>query len=78
MNEALAYRIPEACAVSGLSRTVLYDLFKRGVIVPRKSGTRTLVLHKDLQRYLETLPAGAAQQSSVHRSRKSGAVERVA
>jgi hypothetical protein len=67
LNEALAFQIPDACKVSGLSRTALYEAFKRGAIIPRKNGSRTLVLARDLQRYLETLPA--AGQSSVHRGK---------
>lgn len=63
MNDTiLAYQIPDACRVSGISRTSLYEHFKTGAITPRKDGKRTLVLARDLKRFLEGLPA--AQSSA--------------
>jgi hypothetical protein len=69
----LAYQIPKACKVSGLSRTALYLLFKQRVIIPRKHGHRTIVLAKDLERYLEGLPAAEQLSPPPHLNRRKPA-----
>jgi excisionase family DNA binding protein len=56
MTEVLAYTIREACLASGIGRTTLYQLLKSGALRARKHGKRTLILHGDLQRWLERLP----------------------
>ena len=52
----IAITIPEACAVSGLGRSSLYEIFKEGKLKPRKHGKRTLILLEDLENYLRSLP----------------------
>jgi excisionase family DNA binding protein len=54
---ALAYTIREACEASGIGRTSLYELLKSGALRARKHGKRTLILHKDLNRWLDSLPS---------------------
>ena len=57
----IAYTIPEACAATGLSRTTLYRFISEAKSLPaRKCGSRTLILHEDLKRFIENLPAQAA------------------
>ena len=51
--------IPEAVALSGLSRTKIYNLIKTGQIQPKKAGKRTLIMVEDLRHSLENLPAAA-------------------
>jgi hypothetical protein len=71
MNEGiLAYNILEACRVSGISRTSLYEHFKAGTITPRKDGKRTLVLASDLKRFLESLPAAQSPTTSIPKHRQ--------
>ena len=53
----IAVNIAEAVAISGIGRSSLYEVFKRGGIKPRKLGKRTLVLVADLENYLTSLPA---------------------
>jgi hypothetical protein len=57
----LAYRVGEACAVSGIGRTALYDLIKSGKLVARKCGRRTVILVDDLAVALENLPKSRAE-----------------
>lgn len=52
----LAYSVPEAAEMIGVSRSRMYQLMAEGVIAARRLGGRTLVLHDDLVRYLGSLP----------------------
>ena len=64
MNEQLsrkfAFGVEEAAELSGLGRTSLYQDIKDGRLPARKRGRRTIVLAKDLRRYLENLPRKGA------------------
>lgn len=51
-NHPLAYSIKEASAVSGLSRTTLYELRKSGLLSMVKVGNRTLIRHDALDAIL--------------------------
>jgi len=48
--------MPEAVEYSGLSRSALYVALKRGDLVARKAGRRTLISFADLEAYLASLP----------------------
>ncbi len=52
----VAYTIPEACATTGLSRSLLYIALKKGKLVARKAGARTIIESVELRRYIATLP----------------------
>lgn len=54
--ERLAYSVTEGADLIGMSRRQLYRLIGTGVIEARKSGTRTLVMRDELERYLASLP----------------------
>ena len=54
--QKLAYTIPEAVKVSGLSRDTFYRWHHDGTITMRKSGSRTLILAAELEHVLEHLP----------------------
>jgi excisionase family DNA binding protein len=56
--EKLAYRIPEAVAAIGISRTGIYELIKAGRLRVRKVGTRTLIERAELERMVRELPPG--------------------
>jgi len=58
----ISVTILEACELSGLSRSTLYKLFKdpSAGITPRKVGSRTLILVKELEDYLNNLPSEVA------------------
>ena len=53
MSEKLAYTISEAVAVSGLGRTMIYELIKRGELSVAKVGARTLIRRQDLEAMLD-------------------------
>lgn len=55
----IAVTVPEAVQLSGIGRTTLYEIFKRGDIKPRKQGKRTLILVDELEAYLRSLPGAA-------------------
>lgn len=51
----LAYRLPEAAQIAGLSRSTLYKLIKEGKLRASKSGRRTLILKTELERFLREM-----------------------
>lgn len=56
-TEVLAAPIPDACRISGLSRSEIYRRLATGDILAVKSGSRTLILIDSLRAYLASLPA---------------------
>ena len=56
MDTPLALSIPDAVRLSGCSRSALYVALKRGDLIARKAGRRTLISFADLQDYLASLP----------------------
>ena len=46
----------EACKVSGIGRTKLYEAIADGRLTARKCGSRTIILRADLERFLTSLP----------------------
>ncbi len=52
----VAYSVSEVLKTVGISRTTFYALAKCGKIKVRKIGTRSFVLAKDLDAWLESLP----------------------
>jgi excisionase family DNA binding protein len=48
--------VPEACRVSGLGRTKIYEAIAAGRLKARKFGKRTIILRLDLQQFLVALP----------------------
>jgi excisionase family DNA binding protein len=51
-----AYSVNEVCAVANVGRDALYGAIKRGELVARKLGKRTVVTAPDLERFLQGLP----------------------
>lgn len=56
--------IPDACQISGLCRSSIYECFKAGKLTPRKHGRRTLLLVSELQEYLESLPTANLSEAA--------------
>jgi excisionase family DNA binding protein len=54
--EPLAAPIPDACHISGLSRSEIYRRLAAGDIRAVKSGSRTLILIDSLRAYMASLP----------------------
>jgi excisionase family DNA binding protein len=60
----LSMTVEQAVERTGITRTRFYELFKEGVITPRKSGRRTLVLAEDLETYVKSLPTGVSRHAA--------------
>lgn len=56
MQSPLAVTIPDAVKATGMSRTSIYEALKRGDLIARKAGRRTLISFADLEAYLASLP----------------------
>lgn len=57
MTDKLSLSIPEAVALTGLSRTTIYRAIGERRLVARKNGGRTVILRCDLEAFLSALPA---------------------
>lgn len=55
-----AYTVNELMHEIGIGRSKLYAEIKAGRLRPRKIGKRTIFLAKDVEDYLESLPASDA------------------
>jgi excisionase family DNA binding protein len=64
MNPAVVVSIPEACAIARIGKTRLYELINSGELPARKMGNRTLIIHSDLVKYLQSLPPVTVKQAS--------------
>jgi hypothetical protein len=61
MSTPLAHSIPEACSLACTGRTALYEAIRSGALRAVKRGRRTLVLHHDLIRWVQSLPSVAVK-----------------
>jgi excisionase family DNA binding protein len=59
--EPFAISISEAVRLSGIGRSSIYEAIRRGDLLIRKSGRRSLVLTSELQRWLSELPTSEAR-----------------
>jgi excisionase family DNA binding protein len=55
--EPEALSVAQACAILGLGKTKLYELIDSRALKARRLGRRRLVLRRDLQEFLESLPS---------------------
>lgn len=56
--EPLAMSVAQFVALSGLSRSKVYELIKSGDLATKKCGSRTLILRADVESFLAALPPG--------------------
>jgi excisionase family DNA binding protein len=56
----LAYRIDDAAAAIGISRSTLFEYIKDGRIPSRKIGASTVIRHRDLEAFLDAAPLSVA------------------
>lgn len=55
-DEPLSYRIPQVRKKTGFGRSFIYEEIRAGNLIARKAGGCTIVLHSDLEAYLNNLP----------------------
>jgi len=55
--EPEALSVEQACAITGLGKTKIYELVGSRALKTRRLGRRRLVLRRDLQEFLEKLPS---------------------
>jgi excisionase family DNA binding protein len=56
----IGYTMKEAVSVTGVGRTSIYLAIRRRELRAVKKGARTIILDRDLRRWLEGLPASNA------------------
>jgi excisionase family DNA binding protein len=56
MQAPITVTILDAVKATGMSRSALYQALKRGDLIARKAGRRTLISFADLEAYLASLP----------------------
>jgi excisionase family DNA binding protein len=56
LMETIILTINEACQRSRTGRTALYAAIKSGQLEARKRGSRTMILTKDLDQWVESFP----------------------
>ena len=57
LTHKLGLSIDESCEISGVGRTKIYEAIGTSKLIARKVGRRTVILRKDLETWLENLPA---------------------
>jgi len=55
-SETTAYNVTQVMDRLGLCRVAVYKAIKSGQLSARKFGKRTLILERDLQAFIESLP----------------------
>lgn len=60
----LAYRIEDAAAAIGISRSTLFEYIKHERIPLRKIGSSTVTLHRDLEAFLDAAPLSATTKDA--------------
>ena len=53
----IALTVEDAVNAAGISRSALYLAIKRGDLIARKAGRRTLITYADLEAYIANLPS---------------------
>ena len=57
----ISYTVDGAVRATGISRSVLYEALKDEKLNARKSGSRTLIEHDELARFVRSLPQFKSQ-----------------
>jgi len=63
-SERLAYSIKDARLRLGIGNENIYNLLNSGALPARKLGKRTVILAKDLDAYIASLPAYEPRKSA--------------
>lgn len=52
----VAYQLPEAAQIAGVSRTRIFEAVRRQELTIRKAGRASIVTHDDLMAWISSLP----------------------
>lgn len=63
----LSFSIEEACKVTGLGRTKLYEAINKGLLPAKKYGKRTIILKEDIEEFLANLDS---YENELYKKRK--------
>ncbi len=66
LGEKMGFSTREVSRLTGLGQTTIYERIETGELKARKLGRRTLILRRDLETFLEALPA-KTEASEAHR-----------
>jgi excisionase family DNA binding protein len=75
MDNSLAHSIAEACERAHIGHTSIYQAINAGRLRAVKRGRRTLILHDDLVRYVQSLPPLIVKQSGTTKSPEGSATD---
>ncbi len=59
----IAYSLPEAARLAGVSRTRIFDAVRKHELTIRKAGRASIVTHDDLVAWIKSLPVRGKPQS---------------
>lgn len=74
---SLALSIPGAAQATSLSESTIDAAIRAGILPVRRYGNRTLILTRDLERWLESLPTGRPTAPQQLEGRRSGRPRKV-
>jgi hypothetical protein len=57
----LAYPLPEAARIAGVSRTRIFEAVRKEELTVRKAGRASIVTHDDLMAWINSLPVKGKQ-----------------
>jgi hypothetical protein len=52
----IAYQLPEAARIAGVSRTRIFEAVRKQELTIRKAGRNSIVTHDDLMEWIRSLP----------------------
>lgn len=70
--QTLAVSIADAAAMTSLSATKVDEAIRAGILPVRHHGNRTLILVRDLEKFVDALPAGRAAPPPHLEGRRTG------
>lgn len=73
----LAVSIPGAAQATSLSESTIDTAIRAGILPVRRHGNRTLILTRDLERWLESLPTGRPAAPPQLEGRRTGRPKKI-
>ena len=64
--DRIAYSLPEAARIAGVSRTRIFEAVRKPELTIRKAGRASIVTHDDLVAWLKSLPIRGKPQQRVY------------